>query len=509
MIKVVCFKWEHRGGYKLPTSIGRYTADHVNRLQKAVARHTTVEHEFICITDDPKGIECRTIKLWDKCMDKGGCFNRLYVFSKDMRELIGERFICIDLDVAITGSLDNLLSREEDFVINQFYGYGVAKRDQFYNGALIMMNAGARDQVWTEFIKDIDGNVELITQKREARMLVGTDQAWISHVLGRGEAMFTDEDDGVMAYRLLPNSETGKRLTPGSCMVFFAGAKDPQTEYSKNDWIREYWDGEVKHNDIKEKRKLVELIAKDIERGYKDCGYAMDIFNPRSMSEKLIHKKLFTRDERIIELSDKAAVKELIPKELRVPTLGIVDNVSDIKFNRDMILKPTHTSGMNVVYRNGDNVIPVRSKLGRALKTKYGADKGEWHYQHITPRILIEPILELQTPSDYKFHMFHGECGIILASRTEGEKKYFGYYDKNWKRLPVKGKQLNDITHPRPRNLQRMLNVAKQLSKGFDYVRVDLIMADKLYFGELTFYPNSGHIAFVPMDFDFKMGELL
>jgi len=508
-MKVVCFKWEHRGGYKLPNGIGRYTAAHVNRLQRAVAKHLSIPHEFICITDDPVGVECRTIPLWNKCMDKGACFNRLYVFSEDMRNLIGERFICIDLDVVITGSMDDIVSRPEDFVINQYYDYGNTNRDQYYNGALIMMDAGARSHVWERFAEDIDGNVEMIKEKREQRKLVGSDQAWISHTLGRGEAMFTDEDDGVMAYRLLQNDGHGKRLTKNSRMVFFAGVNDPTKSYYTNSWIREYWDGEVRYNDIKSRLEVIDMLRSETEKGYKECGYAMDILNPRSLSEKLIYRKLFHRDEMLVNTADKYAVKEMIPGELVIPTLQLTDDVSKIKFNRDMVLKPTHTSGYNVVYHKGDNVIPIRSKLKRALMITYGKRKGEWYYQHIKPQIMCEPLLELKTPSDYKFHMFHGRCELIHVSNVEGGERYFAYYSPDWRRLDVKDHKMNDITRPKPRNLARMIQIAEKLSAPFDFVRIDLLAADKLYFGEFTHFPSCGHLRFVPMAFDFEMGGKL
>ena len=54
-----------------------------------------------------------------------------------------------------------------------------------------------------------------------------------------------------------------------------------------------------------------------------------------------------------------------------------------------------------------------------------------------------------------------------------------------------------------------MLEIARKLSKPFPFVRVDLYqIKDKVYFGELTFYPWSGYVNFYPEEFDYKLGDL-
>lgn len=66
----------------------------------------------------------------------------------------------------------------------------------------------------------------------------------------------------------------------------------------------------------------------------------------------------------------------------------------------------------------------------------------------------------------------------------------------------------SDRDIPRPENLDEMLMIAEKLSEDFPYVRVDLYCVDgKVYFGELTFYPWSGYVQFVPDDWDYKFGE--
>ena len=55
-----------------------------------------------------------------------------------------------------------------------------------------------------------------------------------------------------------------------------------------------------------------------------------------------------------------------------------------------------------------------------------------------------------------------------------------------------------------------MLLLARQLSKDEKFVRVDLYnVRGKIYFGEYTFFHNSGLVPFEPIEWDYKFGEAL
>jgi hypothetical protein len=61
-----------------------------------------------------------------------------------------------------------------------------------------------------------------------------------------------------------------------------------------------------------------------------------------------------------------------------------------------------------------------------------------------------------------------------------------------------------------PPQLDRMLKYAAILSKGFPFVRVDFISVnDRIYFGEMTFYPLGGLAKISPESFDYFLGSYL
>jgi hypothetical protein len=62
---------------------------------------------------------------------------------------------------------------------------------------------------------------------------------------------------------------------------------------------------------------------------------------------------------------------------------------------------------------------------------------------------------------------------------------------------------------PRPAHLEELLDVARRLSAGFSFVRVDLYDVEgRVVFGELTFYPEAGLGVFIPPSADRELGAL-
>ena len=183
------------------------------------------------------------------------CWTRLKVFAPEMADIIGPRFVSIDLDCVIVGSLDPLLDIPDDFKAWKNVGHGA-----IYCGSMFLMNAGSRRQVW-----DTLDSEELVFKKEFKRfknrgqryihpdayaagMVIGSDQAWISYVLGPGEPMWTSED-GVLSHTdatLCPNG-IGRAQTDAppdhARIVFFHGVGDPsQARVQKRfPWITEHW----------------------------------------------------------------------------------------------------------------------------------------------------------------------------------------------------------------------------------------------------------------------------
>lgn len=234
---VCCFRWTPVAGYR-----STFGPEAVNVLRAMVARHFPHPHRFICFTDDTRGLDPRVeaLPIWQDFADlpspHGGknpsCYRRLRLFHPAMADVIGPRFVSLDLDCVITGDLTPIWDRPEDFVM---WGDTNPMPGSHYNGSLILMTAGCRRQVWDRF----DPATSPAMAKRAGCW--GSDQGWISYCLGPGEARWATRD-GVYSFR---NHLRGTRRTlpDNARIVFFHGSTDPWTKGVAADypWVAQHW----------------------------------------------------------------------------------------------------------------------------------------------------------------------------------------------------------------------------------------------------------------------------
>ena len=256
---------------------------------------------------------------------------------------------------------------------------------------------------------------------------------------------------------------------------------------------------------------------------YKELGYQLNFKNPKSFNEKIIWKKINDRNPLLPVTADKYQVRSYLQEvlgeekaeEICIPLLYVTDKPETIPFDKfpsSFIVKPNHASGRNIIVENGyfDKKEIIKT-CRRWLNTPYGLEKLEWAYQPIKRKIIIEELLydeDGNVPKRFKFHIFHGKCKLI---RVFFGKKHasLSHFDEKWNFLPVKMSTLPQEPKIRkPKNYKSMLSLAKKLAEPFDYIRVDLYnLNGKIYFGELTHYPNSGGSRFEPNSFDFELGK--
>lgn len=237
MLEVVCWLWRPSATYR-----SQFSPHHANILRRMVARHYNKPHRFSCLTDQTEGFdpETRVIPLWGDHAgrqslygpDTPSCYRRLKAFDESMLDIIGKRFISLDLDVCLVNDVEPIFDRPEDFLI-----WGVRGRRTPWNGSMWMMNAGARQQVWTRFNENPE---KAITRARGAGFY-GSDQAWMNYVLGPNENSWSDKD-GVYSYRM--NIRPNKCALPSDArIVFFEGHYDPWNKVTQREapWIKDHY----------------------------------------------------------------------------------------------------------------------------------------------------------------------------------------------------------------------------------------------------------------------------
>jgi len=253
-------------------------------------------------------------------------------------------------------------------------------------------------------------------------------------------------------------------------------------------------------------------------------GKKLNLTPPKTFNEKLQWLKIHNHDDRYSIMVDKYLVRDYIADKIGtdylIPLLGVYNNANDININElpnEFVIKCTHDSGSVILCKTKQELTnEVRKKLNKALKRKYYYANREYPYKSVKPRIIIEKMMYNHMESglvDYKIHCFNGKARLILAcvgrEAIDGIKKIF--YDASWNKLDLKRPNTsNNCQLERPRNLNKMIELAELLSHDIPFVRVDFYeINEKLYFGELTFFPGSGMECFEPDEYDSILGSYI
>lgn len=246
MLSIVSFIWQNpkTAQYKIPTEqMGiKYNDTYANKMYSMLSRNLTIPFKFILFVDKASeplvqnlSSEIELKPLWDTFSEMGGCYRRLYTFSSDMRELIGPRFACIDLDTVIVNNVDHIFSREEDFVY--FKAPGPSGTGSRMNCGLYMMDAGAREFVWTKFIEDPQ-EAKKISQAKFA----GSDQAWCNYILDLDKEAYWDISDGHYNVRQHFLEKGRTELPKDAAMIHWPGPRDPnETKWGKYTWLKTHY----------------------------------------------------------------------------------------------------------------------------------------------------------------------------------------------------------------------------------------------------------------------------
>jgi hypothetical protein len=141
----------------------------------------------------------------------------------------------------------------------------------------------------------------------------------------------------------------------------------------------------------------------------------------------------------------------------------------------------------------------------------------EWGYLNVPPGMIVEELLrggDRLVPLDYKFFCFNGQPRLIhvVDGRFAGAVTS-NLYQPDW--TPVEADWPDgQSVYPHapvsaaPAALEEMVEVATALSRGTDFVRVDLYnLGGRIVFGELTNSPGGGIACFQPPAFDALVGS--
>jgi hypothetical protein len=222
-------------------------------------------------------------------------------------------------------------------------------------------------------------------------------------------------------------------------------------------------------------------------------------------------------DPRFTQLADKLAVRPYVAGKIgeqHLPALLWAGaSPRRTPFDRlptPYVIKANHGSGYVIPAVDAPDREVVIRRTSWWLEANYYWKAREYQYFDIPPRLLIEEYLSNPDGSSvntYKFWCFGGVPHVVHV--TDRPDSINPAFDMSWNQIEFSHNPKSQPRHPRPKHLERMVEVASRLSEDFDFVRVDLFNVDgRILFNELTFTPCGGHLEFKPAEWDVKFGDL-
>ncbi|MFW6015507.1 MAG: ATP-grasp fold amidoligase family protein [bacterium] len=253
-------------------------------------------------------------------------------------------------------------------------------------------------------------------------------------------------------------------------------------------------------------------------------GRKLNLNNPVRFTEKVQWYKLNYRVPLMTQCADKYRMRSyVIDKGYggNLPILyGVYDSFEDIKFNvlpKSFVIKCNNGSGTNIFIRNKADMDMryVKSTVKSWKRVNTLSVGREWAYKNIPQKIIIEEFLISDESTDgslndYKILCFNGKPEYVWVDISRQSDHRRDFFDLEWNHLDVVSNYpLSSMPVSKPEGFETMLKISEDFANDFPFVRVDFYsIRGNVYIGELTFYPWSGCVKFIPDSFDFKLGNL-
>lgn len=256
---------------------------------------------------------------------------------------------------------------------------------------------------------------------------------------------------------------------------------------------------------------------------------------PKSFTEKMQWLKLNDRKPVYTTMVDKYRAKDLIASRVGsehvVKTLcswGSADEIDVNGLPEKFVLKTNHDCGGVLICtdKSSFDLDGAKDFFRGHLKQNYFYGCREWPYKNVEPVVFAEEFLEGDAGNardegdtwegidEFDFFCFGGEPRLISychGDKNDSEKRYNDFYDTEWNLLPLTmGYASSTETIPAPKQFSEMLDIARKLSEGVPFLRVDLfVCGGRVLVGELTFYPWGGFMPFSPAEAEGTLGEMV
>ena len=222
----------------------KYSSRYVNVLSRMVARHCTVPYEFVCFTDDVRGIDenIRTEPL--PHIGVYGWWFKIMFFDKNFP--LDGNILYMDLDIVINRNIDKLFLYEPDkFCIIRDFNRSLRHDWSRMNSSIIRYRSGKYGHIYDKFMEK---------PEMEMRRHHG-DQDWIYAQMGglKNKWKFWP-DEWIRSYKWEMRDRNDlqkigsvrnfvKKASPkvnkDMCIAVFHG--EPHPHQCEDDWVKDNW----------------------------------------------------------------------------------------------------------------------------------------------------------------------------------------------------------------------------------------------------------------------------
>lgn len=250
--------------------------------------------------------------------------------------------------------------------------------------------------------------------------------------------------------------------------------------------------------------------------------------NPKTFCDKLNWMKLYDRHPEYSKLADKLLVrehiKETLGEEYVLPIYGHWKSFDEIDFDslpEQFVLKCNHDSGSVRIIRNKSDLTDLdikelREFYNRRIKNNFFYAGREFPYKGINRYIFAEKFMQSKTRNtetfcDYKWMCFNGEPEFMYIETERSSGVKMSCFNMNYEPLDIIGDKPKSTENiPKSPNFDSMREMARKLSQGIKFVRIDFRELDgNVYFGEYTFYENGAFRPYKPEKWEYYFGDLI
>lgn len=221
----------------------KYSPEFVNKLFNMVKRNLTLEHDFICFTENSQGIDKQiTIQPLPTGLGLTGWWFKPLFFNPTL--LPNTTMLYLDLDMIIFKNIDYLFTYEPDnFCIIRDFNRYLIKDYKKFNSSVFRLDSGQHSNVYHDFMKD---HAKIIKRYHG-------DQDWIRDCIKQNYMYWPDE--WIQSYkwemRGKPRMTVGKdgrrnwttpgepNIKPDTSIAVFHGEPNPDT--CIDPWCMQNW----------------------------------------------------------------------------------------------------------------------------------------------------------------------------------------------------------------------------------------------------------------------------